>query len=152
MNTYTPSNLAESSTRLSYARHQRQRFWHIIVPVGIGTLLILVILALVIVTAAGTDGAESVSQWADTSLIWLSLPVLLFTLVLAVILFMMVWLLARLLKILPEYTLTAQYYASVIAHFLHNWADKLVAPIMTVKSFSATVSALMNALMGRRRD
>lgn len=152
MNVHTPSNLTELSPSLSYARHQRQKFWHIIVPVGLGVLLILVILGLVIAATVGTDGAESVSQWADTSMIWLSLPILLFALVLALILILMIWLLARLLKILPQYTSTAQHYAGVIAYFLRTRADKLVAPIIAVRGFSTKMSALMNALVGRRRD
>lgn len=152
MNAQTPTNLRELPTSESYSRHQKQRFWQIIAPVGFGTLLILVILGLVIFTAAGTGGADPVSQWADTSVIWLSLPALLFTLVLAVILFTMVFLLARLLKILPQYTLTFQYHASVISRSILNGADKLVAPIMTIQGFGATVSAFMNALLGRRRD
>ena len=152
MNAHTPSNLTEHSPSLSYARHQRQKFWHIIVPVGLGALLILVILGLVIAATAGAEGADSVSQWADTSVIWLSLPALLFTLVLAVILILMVWLLSRLLKILPQYTSKAQDYAGLIAYFLRSGADKLVAPIIAVRGFGATVSALINALLGRRRD
>jgi hypothetical protein len=152
MNAQAPTNLTELSTSESYTRHQKQRFWQIIAPVGFGVLLILIILGLVISTAVGTGGAESVSQWADTSVIWLALPALLFALVLAVILFMMVWLLARLLKILPQYTMAAQYYAGVISDFIHTGADKLVAPIIAVKGYGATVSALMNALLGRRRD
>jgi hypothetical protein len=68
---------------------------------------------------------RKVSQWADTSVIWLIAASLLFTLVLAVILILMIWLLARLLKILPEYTSKAQDYAGVIAYFLRNLCGQI---------------------------
>jgi hypothetical protein len=111
-----------------------------------------VILALVIYTAFGTETGGSVSQWADFSVIWLSLPALLFALVLALILFATIFLLARLLKILPKYTLILQYYAALISRSIIQGADKLVAPIIGIRGFNATVSALFNGLLGRRRD
>jgi len=151
MNANRPQQLIDLSTSESYSRHQKQRFWQIIAPVAIGTLLILVVFTLVIVTAVGTEAGGSVSQWADTSLIWLSLPVMLFALILALILLAMIWLLARLLKILPHYTLAARYYAGLIFGYITSGADKLVTPIIRVKGFGATVSGLMNALLGRRR-
>ena len=152
MNEQTSQKMTEISISESYARHQRQRFWQIIAPVGLGVLLILVVLALVIFTAVGTQGDEPVSQWADTSMIWLSMPALLFTLILVLILFAMIFLLAKLLKILPKYTMTLQQYAAMISRSINHRADQLVAPIIGIRGGKATVSAFLNALLGRRRD
>jgi len=151
MNVHTHAHLDEIPKSESHLRHQRQRFWQIIVPVGIGALVILVILALVIRTAVGTDAGGPVSQWADTSMIWMALPALLFALVMTLILIAMIYLLASLLKILPKYTSVVQYYAGLIARYTIAGADKLVAPIITIRGVSATISALLGALAGRRR-
>lgn len=152
MDTHTSPTITEIPISNSYKRHVRQRFWQIIAPVGFGILLVLVILALVIRTAVGTDAGGPVSQWADTSVIWLSLPVLLFSLVLVLILIGMIFLLARLLKILPGYTHLVQYYVHLASGFIAAWADKLAAPFISVKSFSASVSAFVGSLLGQRRD
>jgi hypothetical protein len=152
MDIHTSPTITEPPITDSYQRHIRQRFWQIIAPVGFGILLVLVILALVIRTAVGTDAGGPVSQWADASVIWLSLPVLLFSLVLVLILFGMIYLLARLLKILPGYTHLMQHYVYLAAGFIAAWADKLVAPFISVKGFSASVSAFVGSLFGQRRD
>lgn len=152
MDTHTPTTIAELPKSESYQRHRRQSFWQIIAPVGFGILLILVILALVIRTTVGTGAGGPVSQWADTSVIWLSLPALVFALVLTLILSGMIYLLARLLKILPGYTYLAQRYVSLAAGLIISLADKLVAPIIVVKGIRASVSAFWGSLLGQRRD
>ncbi len=152
MNAQTPIKKSVSSPSESYARHQKQRFWQIIVPVGLGVLLILVILALVILSAVRSDAGGPVSQWADASMIWLSMHALLFALVFTVILFGLVFVMANLLNVLPKYTLPLQQYAKLISGGIISGADKLVAPIIAIKSFGARASATMDALLGRRRD
>ena len=152
MDTHTSPTTTEIPISKSYKRHVRQRFWQIIAPVGFGILLVLVILALVIRTAVGTEAGGPVSQWADTSVIWLSLPALLFSLVLVLILIGMIYLLAWLLKILPAYTHLVQHYMHQASGFITTWADKLVAPFISVKGFSASVSAFVGSLFGQRRD
>jgi hypothetical protein len=152
MNTHTPTQMAEIPRSESYSRHRRQRFWQVIAPVGFGVLVILVILGFVINAAVVTGGGDPVSQWADTSMIWLSLPGLMFALVVTIILIGMIYLMANLLKILPGYTFKLQYYVALGKDFIDTFADKVVAPIIAVRSASATVSALFGSIFGRRRD
>jgi hypothetical protein len=152
METHTPTQTTEYPKTASYQRHRRQSFWQIIAPVGFGTLLVLVILALVILRAVGTDAGGQVSQWADTSLIWLILPALLFALVLTLVLVGMIYLLARLLKIVPGFTYKVQYYVGLVSDYVDSFADKVAAPIIAVKSAGATVSALFGSIFGGRRN
>ena len=152
METHTPTQTTEYPKTASYQRHRRQSFWQIIAPVGFGTLLVLVILALVILRAVGTDAGGHVSQWADTSLIWLIPPVLLFALVLTLVLVEMIYLLARLLKIVPGFTFKVQYYVGLVSDYVDSFADKVAAPIIAVKSAGATVSALFGSIFGGRRN
>lgn len=148
MNTHTPAQMVELPISESYARHRRQRFWQVIAPVGIGVLIILVILGLVISTAVATDAGGPVSQWADTSLIWLSLPALLFALVVAIILIGKIYLMARLLEVLPGFTFKAQYYVALGKDYVVMAADKVVQPIIAVKGAGATVAAFFGSIFG----
>jgi hypothetical protein len=152
MDTHTPTQTDAFPKTPSFQRHQRQSFWQIIAPVGFGTLLLLVILTLVILEAVGTDAGGSVSQWADTSLIWLILPVLLFALLLTLILVGMIYLLARLLKSMPGFTYKVQYFVGLVPEYVETISDKLVAPIIAVKGAGATVSALFGSIFGGRRN
>ena len=151
MNIQTPVQTVEKPNTESYLRHRRQRFWQVLAPVGLGVLVILVILGLVISTAVVTDAGGPVSQWADTSLIWLSLTALIFSLVLALIMMGMTYLMARFLKVLPGFTFKAQYFVNLGKGYIVAFADKIVEPIIAVKGASATVSALFGSVFGYRR-
>ena len=152
METHTPTQTVEFPKTASYKRHQRQSFWQIIAPVGFGTLLVLVILALVILNAVGSDAGGQVSQWADTSMIWLILPTLLFALLLTLNLVGMIYFLARLLKVVPGFTYQVQYYVDLVPEYVEAFSDKLVAPIIAVKGVGATVSALFESIFGSRKN
>ena len=151
MDMQTSPKMADTLISESLRRHQKQRFWQILVPVGVGVVAILVILALVIQSALGTQAGGPVSQWADASMIWLILPALLFALVLVLIFGSLAYLLARLLKILPNYTYLAQQYVELAAMYIKIGANKVAAPFISVKSAGATVSAFFKALSGRNR-
>lgn len=148
----TSTKITESKTSGSYARHRRQKIWQIILPVGLGAVLILAALGMVIYTAVRTPAGESVSQWADVSMIWLIIPALFIALVIAAVLFTVVWLLTRLLKILPQYTSTAQYYVGIAVENIRSGADKMAMPFIAGKGFVAMASELLNRLVGRRRS
>jgi heme/copper-type cytochrome/quinol oxidase subunit 2 len=145
------TKITESKTSGSYARHRRQKLWQIILPVGLGVVLILAALGMVIYTAVRTPAGQSVSQWADVSMIWLIIPALFIALVIAAVLFTVVWLLTRLLKILPQYTSTAQYYVGIAVENIRSGADKVVMPFIAGKGFVAKVSELLSRLVGRHR-
>lgn len=151
MNTQTPEQMVELPISESYARHRRQRFWQIIAPVGVGVLIILVILGLVISIAVSSDEGGRVSQWADASMIWLSVPALLFALIMAIILIGMVYLMTHLLKALPGYTFKAQYFVGLGKDYVVMAADKIVQPVISLKGVGATVSALFGSIFGYRR-
>lgn len=132
----------------SFQRHKKQQFWQILTPVGVGLLMTLVIVALVIRAALLTDAGGPVSQWADISLIWLLMPVMLFAILATLILIGLIYLVARLLKILPTYTFLVQYYTTLISTQVRQWTDKLVRPIISFESIKASVGAFFSALSG----
>ena len=152
MTAQTPTHSEEILASDSFSRHRKQRFWQILLPVGLGGVFALAALGMVIYTAVGSSAGGPVSQWADVSTIWLLLPALLVAVIIAAILFAMVWLLARLLNILPAYTAVIQYHARSISSLIINAVDKLAAPIISVRSFSARLPGLIAALFGQRRD
>lgn len=135
----------------SYRRHQRQRFWQILTPLGLSVLLILVLAVMVVMTATTTEVGGAVSQWADTSLIWLSMPVLIFAIITILILVGLIVLVARILNIVPVYTFLGQQYSNWIAVKVKYWLNKLVEPLIAVRSFRAAVGAFFSALLGRSK-
>lgn len=135
----------------SFLQHKKQYFWQILLPVGVGGLLVFVVAVMVILTAGGTDAGGPVSQWADTSLIWMSMPVLIFALLIGIVLIFFIYLIAQLLKVLPYYTSLAQQYTSLFSAQIKSWSNKIVSPIFTVSSFQARISAFFSALSGQKK-
>ena len=73
--THTTSN-QKPVTHESYLRHRRQSTWQIFLPIIIGSLLVLAAAVLVFLPVVGVSTGVNSSQYADTSLVWLILPVL----------------------------------------------------------------------------
>ncbi len=151
MDNHEQSTSQDFSTNPSYQRHRKQRVWQVLLPVFAGILVMLVIGWLVIRTASGTEAGGPVSQWADLSLIWLVIPVMIFAFAFTIFLVGMIYLLARLLKVLPEFTNQIQFYASVMAAQTSRWMNKLTSPIIAVDSAKAGAKRMFYGIFGRRR-
>lgn len=133
----------------SYRRHQQQRFWQILTPIILGGLIILAAAVLMVLTLTGTVSGISLSQYADTSMIWLIMPVMVFGILITILLLGLIYLVARVLNILPHYTFMAQQYATLIEFKIKLWTKKALEPVIAVKSFNATVGAFFKNLFGR---
>jgi uncharacterized membrane protein YhaH (DUF805 family) len=140
------SNLNNSNEIPSYQRHKRQSFWQVLFPILLAGLVVLAGLAFLILTATKGDPASQLSGWADTSLIWMLLPVLGLGLVAVLILGVLIFLLARLLKILPIYTSLVQRYFAIGESWVKNFVARGIKPLLTAKGYQAGASQLLKSL------
>jgi hypothetical protein len=138
----------EGNKRPSLERHRREKIWQILVPLIIGILLILAVGVIVILTAACSSAGGAVSQWADTSAIWLIMPVIMFAIFGILILIGLIYLVARITKILPPYADLVQGYASLVAAKVSLVTRKIVSPFITVESTRAGIKGFISALFG----
>lgn len=127
----------------SYLKHRKQRTWQILVPVIASAVLCL--LLVVLVTAAAFGGAD-VAVWAQISEIWLAIPTMVIFLVIFVLLAGMVFLMAKLLSILPTYTFQAQDLAYRVKAAIRRAADAAAKPIITIDALGASI----NRIFGKR--
>lgn len=141
----TPKQKNQPSQR----RHKRQRFWQILLPVILGGLITLSVAVLMAATIAGVPTGLNESQGADTSLIWIIIPLMLAALVFALILMGLIYGIAKLLNILPGYAQLVQYYVRLAADKIQSGAKQAPAPIIKLESLSASVGAFFTALFGR---
>ena len=137
----------------SFRRHQQQRFWQILTPIILGGLFTLAAAVLMVLSLTGTVSGINLSQTADTSLIWLILPVMVFGIFFTLLLFGLIYGMVRLLNILPQYTFLVQQYAALIEAKIKLWARKGMEPIISIKSISAVVGAFFKNLFafGRKQ-
>jgi hypothetical protein len=121
----------------SLRNHRRQRFWQILFPFLLVTVLVI---AAGVFAVAG--GASQARAWADVSLIWLVVPILVFALLFLALLVGMIYLVARLTHAIPPISTKAQFYGRRISGGVRSVADKAVQPVVWLEQFGATLAAL----------
>ena len=119
--------------RESFVKHQRDVNLQIILPIVLVTLVGIGLAVFSGFAAAGSN--PGVSMWADISMIWLIIPMMMLALVIIALLIAMVYGLNRLLKISPHYTGLAQSYAFWINAQVTIWIDKIMQPVLFLKTW-----------------
>jgi hypothetical protein len=124
----------------TYAVHRREVFWQITFPLAIALLLILCMVTGVIL--AGVKGLGDISRWADISLIWLLIPLIVLTLISFFAVTGFIYLITRLLGVLPGYARLGQDYVRLFQVRSKQIANQVVEPFLKLRSFKAGAEAL----------
>ena len=119
--------------RESYVKHRRDVTRQILLPMILVTFVGVGLAALSIFGATGSN--PGVSLWADIAAIWIIIPMMLLMLVILALTIALAYGLTRLLKISPRYTGIAQEYALWFNAQVSLWADKIVKPVLFIKSW-----------------
>src|SRR5574341_1639756 len=125
----------------SYQKHRKQLVWQIILPVALAAILFVALIVLVNISTFRGNG--DVARWAAVSTIWISIPVMIMSLIFFFVLAGIVYLLLRLLQIAPMYTGKAQDFAYRVAGYARRAADAAVKPVIFLDSIGATIKALL---------
>jgi hypothetical protein len=120
-------------------RHHRQVWWQVLFPVILGAL-ILIAVAVFATLAPG----DSIIRFSDISLIFLILPTAVVGLVLFVLLAGLVYLMARLLRVMPSYTRLVQNTLDRVTAALKRISDKAASPVINLESILAGLRALFH--------
>lgn len=123
----------------SYKRHRKQFAWQVILPVVLSVVLCIALIV-VINVATFRDGGD-VARWAAISTIWIVIPTMVGLLIVLAVLGGLVYLMAKLLNIMPTYTGLAQDYTHKAAGYVKRGADAVVKPIFFVDGLGASIRA-----------
>ena len=135
------SKLPFSQDHPSYQLHRKQIWTQILLPI---LLTVLVFIAIIVITCLSTfRGSGDVSRWAAISTIWLVLPVMIVGLVLLAILFAIIYLLARLIGIIPPYSDQAQRFVFQIEGYVKRGTDMIVRPALFVDLIKLQIKKYM---------
>jgi hypothetical protein len=138
------ANIPPQPVHESYLKHRRELRWKILAPVIGASVLCVLCSALAYVATFGYGG--DVTLWAEISEIWLAIP----TIIILVIVFAftagIVFLMARLLSILPRYTFMAQDLAYKMKAYVRRGADAAAKPVIFLDSLGASI----NRIFGKR--
>jgi small-conductance mechanosensitive channel len=127
--------------------HRRQMLLQVWLPLGI-CLLVFLALCILIVISAGHASPE-LTRWSNMSAIWMIILIAPPALLVLAVLGGLVYLLARLLRIIPPYAHLAQAYMDLFAAWAHHWLDRIVEPVLQVQGFFAGARALRRRHLGK---
>jgi hypothetical protein len=128
--------------------HRKQKIWQIFVPLGIAVALMI---ALAVWAAIATANDPMVGHdWAAVSIVFLSLPALLIGLIFLVILAGLIYLVSKLLGILPYYSLIARTFVYRSGAKLINITNTLAKPVVFVNAVWAGWLRLLERLHLRK--
>ena len=131
---------------ITHERHRREVFRQITLPLIIALVVIAVLVGLTV-----TASAAGASRWADISLIWLIMPVLVVSLIFLILLSGITYGLIRLIGVLPRYALQVQDFF-VLLHFqIARLNDKITQPVIKLHATSASVKSLLRRVRGDRK-
>jgi lipopolysaccharide export LptBFGC system permease protein LptF len=123
---------------LTHQRHRREVLWQITIPVGVFALILLALAVLAIVQAS----PDQASVWADISLMGMIIPTFIITLIFFIFLSACVYLVLRIIGILPYYFLRAHEWLLLVGSRMVEIQDKLIEPFLRVQSTLASLQEL----------
>ncbi|MFZ5912293.1 MAG: hypothetical protein ACOYYU_20000 [Chloroflexota bacterium] len=128
----------------SYQNHRRQFWQQVMLPLSLAGLLVI---ALAVLAGLATfSGGGNSPRWGAISTIWLVIPLMGFGLLFLVILFGLIYLLARALQVMPPYSAKAQYYVNRAAGETRRISDLAVKPILFLEGIFASLKTLFRRL------
>lgn len=140
-------NTPPSRNPQTQAAHRRESWLQIGLPLLLGILVVLGLAGFVVVIASR---GGNVSQGADTSLIFILIPMLIIALVISTLLGGLIYLMAAALKALPPKFFVIQGFFYRVQDTVQNTSDKLVEPAMRTKSAVAAWGVIKNNLSIRK--
>jgi ABC-type dipeptide/oligopeptide/nickel transport system permease component len=127
-----PPQLPEKNP-VTWKAHSWQTFWQITLPI----LLCSLVAVGFAILAAAFASPEADSQWADISLIFLLVPVMVTAIIFLVIFAGLVFAFLQALKALPPYARLVQDFFAKVEREVRVRSDQVVEPFMRVHSSAA---------------
>lgn len=124
----------------SYLKHRKDRTWKIIIPVVLSSLLCIGSVVLVNI-ATFRDGGD-VGRWAAISTIWIAIPTMIGMLIVLALLAGIIYLLGKLLNIMPSYTAMVQDFFYKIESYARRGADASAKPVISISAISASINRI----------
>lgn len=135
---YKPRNPA------THAKHRREVLWQITIPLIAGVVVLIALAVWLSLVSFGD--IELAEKWASVSLIWLIIPAMVMTLVLALILGGILYLVIKLIDSFPALAFKIEEFMLQVRIKARQISDAAVKPVTSAKSGWAG----FRAIFGRR--
>ncbi len=136
MNEFSP-HPAVVRNPLTRQRHRKEMLWQVTVPMLIGSVILLALAGLAIGMVPG-----DARRWADISMLWLILPVMVVNLLALLFLVGSIYAVMRLTLVIPKYSYQTLGWLLLLGLNIRRLNDRLVEPFLRVHMASASMKAL----------
>ena len=133
------------SVHSSYLLHRKQRNAQIILPIVLSALLMIALI--VWISLATFNSGGDVARWAAISTIWIVIPILLGGLIVLALLIALIYGMARLLSVLPQYSGIAQDYVQIARSYIIHTAETISNSIISVDGFIANIRTFFQRII-----
>ena len=121
----------------SYLKHRKQMMWQIIFPVALTSLLLIALIVLINIATFRDNG--DVARWAAVSTIWIVIPIMIGLVIFLALLGGIIYLLGKLLHIIPPYTGLAQHYVYLAEGYIKRGTEMIVKQVIEIQGVIASV-------------
>jgi hypothetical protein len=133
-----------SNEHPSYQLHRKQLWTQILLPIIFATLVFIGIIVITSLSALRDHG--DVGRWAAISTIWLTLPVMIAGLIFLILLISLIYLLSRVIAIIPPYAYQAQGIVYKIESIVKRFAEMFRKPMLAAKEITGLVRTYIENL------
>lgn len=137
----------QNSPSPSFQKHRRQVVWQILMPVIAAGVVFLGLGLLMVLTP--TLETSRTGHWAAISLIWLIAPLIIFVMLFLTLNIGLIYLMNKLLRVLPPYLRTGQIYSQVMVLRVKAFCDRLANPFIRWGEWSAGFHTLRSKIIRR---
>lgn len=124
----------------SYLKHRKDFTWKILFPVILSSVLCIGLIVLINIATFG--GGGDVGRWAAISTMWIAVPTIIGMLIVLALIGGIIYLLARLLNLLPPYTSMVQDFFYKIENYAKRGADAVAKPVISISAVAASINRL----------
>lgn len=122
----------------SYLKHRKDFTWKILFPVILSSVLCIGLI--VLINIATFRGGGDVGRWAAISTMWIAIPTMIGMLIVLALIGGIVYLLAKLLRLLPPYTAMVQDFFYKIESYAKRAADAAAKPVISINAVAASIN------------
>ncbi len=134
-------DLTDLQTQIKIS-HKKKSLWQIWLPLAVSIVVMLVLCVFVVLLTARDASGDFPLKWSSISIIFMSFPAMLFSLLFLALLIGVIYLLIKLYAILPHYAHQLRSILKKIGAFVHMACDRVTAPIISVNSSYTGFSTL----------
>jgi energy-coupling factor transporter transmembrane protein EcfT len=128
----------------SYQRHRNQVWTQILLPILFAVLVFVVVIIFTYIASFRNNG--DVGRWAAISTIWLILPVMIAGFILLILLSALIYLMVRVLNMIPPYSFQVQRFVYRIESGVKHFAELFRKPMLALQELARFASAYIEKL------